>query len=754
MPPDTRNFVDPDGRTVPLPEAAIPAALAQGWHEEQDAEAVHRAVQEPTQDFIGAHPVASGLLAGETAALSGATLGASDAVIGAAGGGKVIGQVREAHPYVSGAANIAGAVVDPFGAVGGIAGGASKAAEGALAGEGAGAVRQFGAHVAGAATEGAVIGAGQGVSDLALSDDPLTVDRIASTLSSNALFGAGLGGVAGGAGRLLEKGLGRAKNILTDSAGAGEAASPEVAADLAGLDRKGLAAAETTEKGVIEAGRVPQRQALADDIAGFRSEVKNESKIYLATKGIKEAELPEGLAAGTLKIQEIGKVSFEADKAVDRLLRNPIRLAEKPEFALSALQQQQAALEQLTKREPTLRAMFAADESGTRAAALDQVPAALEKNKALQSRIRELQAEPMSERLQSIRDAQEALKAPKPDMGLGDQMLKGSVQGVVSHTLGTIVPGVGHILGAMAGAKAADAISGLVFGRMAAVTAEQAAKTSAAIDSFLTVGKKLAPIAPVLATKVLSKVAFGPPVHRSQGETTEPHPTHDPDSVRPKSTLDKLYTARSAEIRQQVAMGPDGKAQMRPEAREQMAAKLAPIRAMAPQLADSIETTAARRVQYLADMLPKRPELGGIPTGPDRWHPPELEMRAWARRVAAVEDPAGVETRVAHGQVTPEDIEAYKAVYPERAAAFTQGVIERLPALRKSLPYARKLSLSLLTGVPVDPAHSPNILAVLQGNFPNPNTGQGMAAPKATPQFGSVKKSIDKPTPSQSRSST
>jgi hypothetical protein len=129
-----------------------------------------------------------------------------------------------------------------------------------------------------------------------------------------------------------------------------------------------------------------------------------------------------------------------------------------------------------------------------------------------------------------------------------------------------------------------------------------------------------------------------------------------------------------------------------------------------------------------------------------------MEMRTFARYVAAVEDPGGVEERLAAGTVTPEDAEAYRTVYPERFAALQTQILQSLPTLKKTLPYQRRLSFSIFTGVPVDPSMAPNIVAALQSQFEQePGSEGGMQAPKAQPQFGSVKKSLEEPTPAQHR---
>ena len=189
---------------------------------------------------------------------------------------------------------------------------------------------------------------------------------------------------------------------------------------------------------------------------------------------------------------------------------------------------------------------------------------------------------------------------------------------------------------------------------------------------------------------------------------------------------------------------------MRPEAREALAQRIAPIAVVSPVTADRIETVAARKIAFLSSKLPRKPDIGGMQIGPDRWRPSDMEMRTWARYVAAVEDPHAVLERVAAGKVTPEDAEAVRAVYPEIHADFVRQVLGKLPELQTSMPYGKRIALSIFIGAPVDPAMTPRILSVLQSHFSGePGTDGGMAPPKAQPAFGSLKKSVSEPTPAQ-----
>jgi hypothetical protein len=223
------------------------------------------------------------------------------------------------------------------------------------------------------------------------------------------------------------------------------------------------------------------------------------------------------------------------------------------------------------------------------------------------------------------------------------------------------------------------------------------------------------------------------------------------ETAAPPSKLAGLFQKRADEIKSQIDVAPDGSYQMRPDARQKLAAKFDGIRHLDPHAADQLESAGARRIEYLASILPRRPDIGGMPIGPDRWVPSDMQMRSFARSVAAVEDPHAVLAAAAAGRVVPEQAAAVRAVHPEVLEDFTSRVIAKLPTLSTNLPYKRRLSLSILTGVPVDPAMRPEILREIQSIYAaEPGTAGGTQAPIAQPQFGSVKRS-DPGTPAQRR---
>lgn len=712
---DSANMIDRDGQTVAVPVEKQATALDQGYRYESSGEGRARARETAVQENYSG--VGGKIAAGTLGIARTATLGLSDVALDALGAGEDVADLRRVNPGTSLAAEIAGSFLTP--GVPKLGAALSRAPEGASL------LRQVGQAGFGRTVEGSIYGLGSGISELALSKDPVTAERAASVLSSNMLFGGAIGGGLGAASKLAEKGLARAGLAINEAS----AARTGVAPDLAELDSKGLRAAHEQEVANIEAQRAPKRQELVDDFTSYRK-AQRDQKLFLATN----QEDVKGIG----EIKQMSKTALDADRQIDRMLNNPIKLAERPEPILGALQQQENALTRIAKSEDELRAVFAGDKTGTRMAALDAMPTALEQNRALQGRVRELIAKPQSERLSAIANAKDALSAPALPKSMAEQALSGTAFGAITSAAHAIpvlgqIPGVAHLLGA----KGAGIVTDLVFGRMGKGISEGVARSSAAAEAFARAAPKASQATGIVATSVLKQLRYAPA---------------KPNEKEP-STLRDVYKARSDEIKSQTMFDATGKPVMRPEAREKMARQLRPVAAVSPVMADKIETLAAKRIEYLASIIPRKPDIAGLQIGPDNWRPSDMAMRAFARAAHAVEDPGGVEERAANGSITPEDAEAYWAVYPERAAHFQQSVLANLGTVSK-VAYSRKVALSIFARTPVDASMHPNIVEVLQGQFADePGSKGGTQHPTASPQFGSISKSLDKPTPGQSRAS-
>lgn len=714
------RMVSPEGGApVDVPDADIALFADRGWAVQSGESRAGQVVEQAREDYY----TSPGQQVAATAAsvARGVTGGGSDVVGSWLGSREYLAGLREHNPLLSTAGEVAGSLL-PVGA-GGLASRAGRAA--GRTAEGAGALAKIRGAAIGGGVEGLIQGGGQMISELALSADPLSAESISAALGNNVLMSGGIGAGVGAAAKAAQLGLSKARKVLAESAdnAARAGAIPE---DLASLDARGLKSAREAELEAIEATRVPLRQQAADELSAFRRELK-EQKVWLATKN-----------SGIAELRDVGARTLKADKALDNLLNDPKALATRPQDALRSLRIQEAALAKVESRADDLRTAFVGDTSGTRAAALDAVGPALERNRGLQSRIADLASAPKSDRLVAIDDARDLLSTGGGKKSVAQQMLGGSVYSGAAGLVGSI-PVVGPLLAPFAGAKAAAFVGEKVFGRLAKATGEAATRNRAAIDKLFAVGDKAigkgAKAAPVIASRVLAAARF------AEGPKEAPNG---------KPSLPAVYKARAEEIRSHVASEPDGTLRVRPASREAIAKRLAPIAAANPVLADKLETIAARRVEFLASKLPKRPELGGIPLGPDRWQPSDMEMRAFARFVSAAEDPGGVIERLAHGSITPEDTETMKAVYPELYADTQKQILVKLPELREALPYQRRVALSIFSGIPVDPAMDPRVLSVLQATFKDePGSEGGTQAPKPEPAFSAIK--TEKPTAAQER---
>lgn len=732
-------LISPEGNPEEFSAEEAPQRIREGYTEESKQGRAERVGKEARLSTI------SGVESFGQAFGRGMTAGGTDVLQRAAGGeaaAQYLREAQEAHPTLDTVGELSGVVLPAV-----MSGGTSVLARTpaaaitrfganiARAGEGASFVTKVGRAAAGAATEGALFGAGTGASEVALSDKPVDLERAISTISSNMLYGGLVGGAAGSLGKVAEIGLTKAKGAIDGALARHEASA--VTDDLARMDAKQLDSVIKTEKEAIETARVAERKSVAEDIQALRQEIKD-SKHFLTTE---EVKLPA--VEGKLTAAEIGKKAVKADGLLRNLLDDPRGFAAKPEMAAKALRIQEDAYTALLDRADDFRAAFAADKTGARMAALDSIPAALEKNRAIQAQLTELGAARSTERLAAAESAKEALKAGGGALAqvasVPQRMVEGSVFGMAAGATAAI-PVIGPIAAPMVGAAAAKYVGEKVFGRLSKAATDQAARTAKAVASFIGPAQKATKAAVPVATRVLSTVRFAP-------ESPAPKPADAPKATG----LAGLFHERAHEIRSQTAYDETGKPRMTEAARMEVADRLKAVGVLSPGIADQLEALAARRIEFLASKLPKRPDVAGIQIGPDRWRPSDMEMRKWARYVAGVEDPAGIEERLADGAVSVEDAEVMREVYPERLAELTRQIVEQLPTVRATLPYQRKLALSIMTGVPVVAAMDPRILGTLQETFAE-EAGPDGEGPKAKPNFGSVSKSAPEPTPAQQRS--
>lgn len=197
----------PDGSFGEMDSELLPNAIRDGVRYQTADEgrlASQQAIEQIKKDAYNA-PVTAAVVGG----LRGATVGLSDVAIRAFGNEDTATALRELQTY-NPSASLAGEVVGgvagmftPVSPVAAVAGLGAKAAKAAV---GAGktlqelsAVGKMGRAVVGGATEGALFGAGQTLSEAAMSDPELSMQKAMSNIGIGALLGGSLSGVGRGA---------------------------------------------------------------------------------------------------------------------------------------------------------------------------------------------------------------------------------------------------------------------------------------------------------------------------------------------------------------------------------------------------------------------------------------------------------------------------------------------------------------------------------------------------------------------------
>jgi hypothetical protein len=109
--------------------------------------------------------------------------------------------------------------------------------------------------------------------------------------------------------------------------------------------------------------------------------------------------------------------------------------------------------------------------------------------------------------------------------------------------------------------------------------------------------------------------------------------------------------------------------------------------------------------------------------------PSAAEMSRFVRVAAVVDDPTVLFDSLRRGDLTHDEVDTAREVYPEMYAELQQTVLTAVSQLDKPLPYDKALSLGLLVGVPAHPSMTPEYIAAQQAALTAPpEQGQPPAA--------------------------
>lgn len=152
-----------------------------------------------------------------------------------------------------------------------------------------------------------------------------------------------------------------------------------------------------------------------------------------------------------------------------------------------------------------------------------------------------------------------------------------------------------------------------------------------------------------------------------------------------------------------------------------------------PELHDAIVAQVQRGIAFLDSKRPKETVLPGILPGDGHWKPSMAAIEEFGKYVHAVNDPISVLEDLAKGHPSAEGAETLRVVYPELYRYGQKELLAAAPEMAKTLPYARRVMISILYQIPVDGTMHPSHAAYIQTPAPAP------AAPHAPSSSGPLR---------------
>ena len=317
---------------------------------------------------------------------------------------------REEHPVATGIGTAVGFGV-AVAATAGTGGAAALTPAGAVTRAAGGAATRggLGTRVAAGAAEGFAFGIGDGVTEVALSDDPVTAEKVISTLGTRASLGAGIGGalpvVGGVAAKAWQKGIPKARALAAKRAEARAAqiakqsdnALPDNiaihvenrdAAALKALLKEEEAAIEASHKAVVKEANAGHAQKIKEYIEEVGSIKPHEALLDKSKKFVPKTPRPYK------RYKELHKLGQKGRNAIAGKVPRWKTLAAKPHEVFNALQDEATALRQIVKEKDQIKATLSAKGALTDdvAAKLDGAESFLVRNEELLAEIEQVKA--------------------------------------------------------------------------------------------------------------------------------------------------------------------------------------------------------------------------------------------------------------------------------------------------------------------------------------------------------------------------
>jgi hypothetical protein len=135
------------------------------------------------------------------------------------------------------------------------------------------------------------------------------------------------------------------------------------------------------------------------------------------------------------------------------------------------------------------------------------------------------------------------------------------------------------------------------------------------------------------------------------------------------------------------------------------------------QLEQAFVDAAMRRIEYLAQEIPRDPR------GPDalgirgEWHPSPSALQGFSVKMKVSHNPAAILHDMASGRLSLDAAKTLEAVYPEMFRALQHEIIEKVSEDPDGLTYGQKNQLSILLDVPVNEQMKSEFISDMQEGY-------------------------------------
>jgi hypothetical protein len=707
------NLVKPDGSTVSVPLAQVQKAVARGYRIPSSAE--HRVSKESATEaaspWAGTEKAVGQVGSVGLGVLDAVTMGLFSGTAGKEGSEYTRLKLQQAKDRGGYTAGLIGGSLLPTGAVG-------------LAGRGAGALTK--APVASTAlrgaAEGAVIGAGDLISEEGLGRAEFTASAVAAHVGMGAILGGGVSGLLAAAPKVIpaaQRAVGQMpgkakvqdflKELSDDQAiktavGHSKKAfkhldKKDLYEDAAKFIREdaGLALGDSTASMAEKIPAAVERlNAQADELI---------SKLDDLVKDVKRVPVTPG-PGGRFQKAVKGRV------VTGELIARRIREAAEKDFGGQALKgtrnwmlQQAddiAKMEHMTFAEAAFQRRQA--QAAARYSTLDPKEMALAKRlipRAWNDTIDEAAA-PF---LKKAGIAEDAWKQLRHKQRVGISLAEHAEDRMAGNLANSFLSISDIMTGSGAGVMTGSALAGL-----AAAGARKAAKEYGSAAVSLAAGR--------LAKMRFLQTAQQQVGQRVQGSVLKLLAGGKPRAISPASVaaLTKFTLGDGKAATQQEAaklrVAEVDKALADPSyLADRIAASIGGLEGDAPNTSAALAGKATQALQYLASVAPRPSGLTIQPLlQAQEWKPSRAEAAKFARCWAAVMDPLSVVDDLEAGILSSEAIEALRAVYPELLDLIATEVQMQAAAHGKPISYATKVQLSMLLGKPLDNSLTPEAI--------------------------------------------